>query len=211
MANRVEKSTAFSTFQNPSQLSSLFPPPKFAVAPLSKMASLFKKKKNHLMLSVYVNSAWTVSVWLLPMSPCQPWSTADALGSRAAGTTSRSGVSSGYHQLLAPGSCLVFPAFFFYNYIFLPTLFLSPVTPALAPTSNWRPFRNICGTVWKNSTLSLIKKHSTSQPQLEGAWTLLELWEGSGAALMSRHPSVFLLSSSFGRWVVSCSLPPQGL
>ena len=45
-ANRVEKSTAFSSFQNPSQLCSLFPPPKFAVAPLSKMASLFKKKKS---------------------------------------------------------------------------------------------------------------------------------------------------------------------
>ena len=90
------------------------------------------KKKNHLMLSVYVNSAWTVSVWLLPMSPRQPWSTADALGSRAAGTTSRSGASSGYHQLLAPRSCLVFPAFFFLFFlptIFLPTLFLSPPSP----------------------------------------------------------------------------------
>ena len=108
-------------------------------------------------------------------------STADALGSRAAGT-STSGAPSGYHQPLGPRSCLVFLTFFFHNYIFLPTLFLSPHHPF----PNWLPQ----GTEGHLETFVILfekiqlspqlKKQFTSQPQLEGARTLLELWEGSG-------------------------------
>ena len=129
MANRVEKRTAFSSSQNPSQLSSLFPSPKFAVAPLSKMA-LVKKKKSLDAFCVCEFHVDCFHVAIIHVS-VSAVSIADALGSLAAGTKSTSGAPSGYHQPLAPGSCLVFFTFFFHNYIFLSTLFLSPHHPGI--------------------------------------------------------------------------------
>ena len=110
-----------------SPLSSLLPSLQLLLFP--KWLSLKKKKSlDAFCVCEFHVDCFHVAIIHVSVSAV---SIADALGSLAAGTKSTSGARSGYHQPLAPGSCLVFFTFFFHNYIFLSTLFLSPHHPGI--------------------------------------------------------------------------------